>query len=179
MYNTVPHITEILRQVLNFRYRLAPTFYSLYVVDYHRRGWPLLKVCCVLRGVSEHLLTPCRFQPLLWFHSDDPVTLHLDEEFIFGSHVLVAPVIEKGSRRRLVYLPGSVNGGDMQVQWCELDTGKWHVGEGNFVELGACHLLVIINFPDIGRLLLRRAVGAHSYACPSWSDSSLGWSMLS
>lgn len=44
MYDDVPGISDILRDVLAFRYRLAPTFYSLYVTDYHRRGWPILKV---------------------------------------------------------------------------------------------------------------------------------------
>jgi alpha-glucosidase len=44
MYNDVPGVSEILRDVLSFRYRLAPTFYSLFVTHYQRRGWPLLKV---------------------------------------------------------------------------------------------------------------------------------------
>lgn len=44
MYNDVPGISDILRDVLGFRYRLAPMFYSLYLTHYHRHGWPLLKV---------------------------------------------------------------------------------------------------------------------------------------
>ncbi|TDL29099.1 hypothetical protein BD410DRAFT_3704 [Rickenella mellea] len=118
MYNDVPGITDILRKVLAFRYRLVPTFYSLYVMEYHRRGWPLLK-------------------PILWHHSCDPVTLHLDEEFIFGSHVLVACATEKGVTNRPVYLPSSSNNGEDGLHWCELDTGKWHAGEGKFVVLDA------------------------------------------
>lgn len=39
-----PEVTQILRDVLDLRYRLAPTFYSLYVAEYQRKGWPLLKV---------------------------------------------------------------------------------------------------------------------------------------
>ncbi|KAJ6625766.1 glycosyl hydrolases family 31-domain-containing protein [Mycena sp. CBHHK59/15] len=118
MYDDVPGISEILRQVLAFRYRLAPTFYSLYVTDYQRHGWPLLK-------------------PLLWHHSIDPVTLQLDEEFLFGSHVLVAPVTTKGATTRRVYLPAQANYGESALQWCELDTGVWHAGKGDFVELDA------------------------------------------
>lgn len=47
MYDDVPGVSEILRNVLNFRYLLAPTFYSLYVTDYQRNGWPLLKVSSI------------------------------------------------------------------------------------------------------------------------------------
>ncbi|KAL8286348.1 hypothetical protein RQP46_004365 [Phenoliferia psychrophenolica] len=111
MYNDVPGISQILRDVLAWRYRLAPTFYSLYVTHYHQKGWPLLK-------------------PLLWHHSDDPRTLKLDEEFIFGTHALVAPVTVKGAITRDLYLPAIANDGERGLQWCELDTGKWHQGEG-------------------------------------------------
>lgn len=33
-----------IRKAVRMRYRLAPTFYSLYVTHYHRCGWPVLKV---------------------------------------------------------------------------------------------------------------------------------------
>ncbi|KAI5476387.1 hypothetical protein MNV49_007765, partial [Pseudohyphozyma bogoriensis] len=111
MYNDTPEITKILQDVLALRYRLAPTFYSFYVSHYHRRAWPLHK-------------------PLLWYHSDDINTLKLDEEFIFGDKVLVAPVTEKGATTRVVYLPAIANDGEEGLEWCELDTGKWHKGEG-------------------------------------------------
>jgi alpha-glucosidase len=75
-------------------------------------------------------------QPLLWHHSVDQVTLQLDEEFLFGSHVLVAPVTIKGATKRRVYLPAQANNGETALQWCELDTGVWHTGKGEFVELG-------------------------------------------
>lgn len=119
MYRDQPQVAEILRDVLQLRYRLAPTFYSLYVTDYQRRGWPLLK-------------------PLLWHHSIDPRTLKIDEDFLFGSHVLVASVVVKGARKRQVYLPGRTNAGETGLQWCQLDTGIWHdAGEkGRSVELG-------------------------------------------
>ncbi|KAJ7121284.1 glycosyl hydrolases family 31-domain-containing protein [Mycena crocata] len=118
MYDDMPGISDIIRATLAFRYRLAPTFYSLYVTHYQRHGWPLLK-------------------PLLWHHSIDPVTLHMDEEFLFGSHVLVAPVTTKGATTRRVYLPAQSNDGEEALQWCELDTGVWHAGEGAFIELDA------------------------------------------
>ena len=63
---------------------------------------------------------------MMWYHSDDPVTLALDEQFIFGSHVLVAPVVKKLSRNRQVYLPSVMNGDASQLWWCEYETGIWH-----------------------------------------------------
>jgi len=38
-------VTQVLKEVLGWRYRLAPSLYSLYVAGYHRKGWPVLKVC--------------------------------------------------------------------------------------------------------------------------------------
>lgn len=149
MYNDVPGIPDILRNVLAFRYRLAPTFYSLYVHDYHRRGWPLLKVgsspdllpdpgspSAVFRFRAE--LTPPSQQPLLWHHSDDPTTLKMDEAFLFGSHFLVACVVEKGATNRSVYLPGIANDGERDLWWAELDTGVWHSARaGRWIEMDA------------------------------------------
>ncbi|KAK4049956.1 hypothetical protein OIV83_003780 [Microbotryomycetes sp. JL201] len=111
-------VTEILRKTLDLRYRLAPTFYSLYLTHYYRRGWPVLK-------------------PLLWHHSTDPFTLKMDEEFIFGSHVLVAPVTERGATSRRVYLPETATDGERSLLWCDFATGEWYAGrEGQFHELG-------------------------------------------
>ncbi|SGY50174.1 BQ5605_C001g00861 [Microbotryum silenes-dioicae] len=104
-----PGVTEILRDVLAWRYRLTPTMYSLYVTHYHRRGWPVVK-------------------PLLWYHSCDPLTLFESQAYLFGSHVLVASVVEFGARAKRVYLPSSTVGEERQVEWCELDTGVWHTG---------------------------------------------------
>ena len=49
----------------------------------------------------------------------------MDEEFLFGSHVLVAPVTTKGATTRRVYLPMETNDGETALQWCELDTRVW------------------------------------------------------
>lgn len=62
----------------------------------------------------------------------------MDEDFLFGSHVLVASVTNKGDTSKMVYLPAKANDGEMDLGWCELDTGIWHLtnGSGRFVELG-------------------------------------------
>ncbi|KAM0786221.1 hypothetical protein ACM66B_007024 [Microbotryomycetes sp. NB124-2] len=119
MWMYTDDVTAILRKTLDLRYRLAPTFYSLYVTHYHRRGWPVLK-------------------PLLWFHSNDPLTLKMDEEFIFGTHLLVAPVTERGATTRRVYLPATALDGEKDLIWCDWSTGQWHAGkEGQFHDIDA------------------------------------------
>ena len=74
---------------------------------------------------------------MLWYHSDDPNTLKMDEDFIFGSHLLVASVVEKGARNRFVYLPG-IAIGERDLPWVEIDTGVWHdAGPGKRIEMEA------------------------------------------
>ncbi|CEL62592.1 alpha-glucosidase [Rhizoctonia solani AG-1 IB] len=113
-------ITNVLRDVLAFRYQIIPTMYSLYVNEYWKQGWPVLR-------------------PMFWYHSADPKTLALDEQFLFGSHVLVAPVLSFEHRAKRVYLPSVVNGIDEAPEWCELDTGIWHTSpsDGGFISMTA------------------------------------------
>ncbi|CUA68775.1 hypothetical protein RSOLAG22IIIB_03635 [Rhizoctonia solani] len=113
-------ITSILRDVVGFRYQLIPSMYSLYVNEYWKQGWPVLR-------------------PMFWYHSADPKTLALDEQFLFGSHVLVAPVLSFEHRTKRVYLPSAVDGTDETPEWCELDTGAWHTSpsEGGFINMDA------------------------------------------
>ncbi|KAG8732857.1 hypothetical protein FRC11_010456 [Ceratobasidium sp. 423] len=113
-------ITSILRDVVGFRYQLIPTMYSLYVNEYWKKGWPVL-------------------WPMFWYHSTDPKTLALDEQFLFGSHILVAPVLSFKHRTKRVYLPSVVNGTNETPEWCELDTGAWHTSpsDGGFINMDA------------------------------------------
>ncbi|KAG9127037.1 hypothetical protein FRC07_000922 [Ceratobasidium sp. 392] len=112
--------TNVLRDIVAFRYQLIPTMYSLYVNEYWKKGWPVLR-------------------PMFWYHSSDPKMLALDEQFLFGSHVLVAPVLSFGDRTKRVQLPSSVVGSNELPEWCEFDTGGWHtsIPEGHFIEIDA------------------------------------------
>ncbi|CAE6415464.1 unnamed protein product [Rhizoctonia solani] len=113
-------ITSLLRDIVGFRYQIIPTMYSLYVDEYWKQGWPVLR-------------------PMFWYHSADPKTLALDEQFLFGSHALVAPVLSFGHRTKRVYLPSAVDGTNEVPEWCELDTGTWHTSpsDGGFVDIDA------------------------------------------
>ncbi|KAK1161615.1 SITS-binding protein-like isoform X2 [Acipenser oxyrinchus oxyrinchus] len=58
------------------------------------------------------------FRPVWWISPDDPVTYTIDDEFLIGDEVLVAPVTERGEVQRDIYLPGS------EYQWMDTNNGK-------------------------------------------------------
>ncbi|XP_029698069.1 SITS-binding protein isoform X1 [Takifugu rubripes] len=45
------------------------------------------------------------YRPMWWLSPSDPVTFTIDDQFLIGDEVLVAPVVEKGAVRRDIYLP--------------------------------------------------------------------------
>jgi len=59
-------------------------------------------------------------RPLL-FDFDDEVLITIDDEYMFGPDLLVAPVTEINSRSRKVYLPGTCT-------WKDAWTGQTHLG---------------------------------------------------
>lgn len=77
--------TEIIRKFVNLRYQLLPYLYTMfwkYITD----GEPLLK-------------------PLVFFDQEDPQTHNRNDEFIFGSQILVCPILEPNSIGRRMYIP--------------------------------------------------------------------------
>jgi sulfoquinovosidase len=58
----------------------------------------------------------------LFFHYDEEAAYSRDYEYLYGSDLLVAPVLEKGAEKRTLYLPDD--------KWIHLWTGKeYHGGE--------------------------------------------------
>jgi len=76
---------DIIRKYLKLRYQLLPFLYTT-LAEAHETGVPL-------------------FRPLLLNYQDDPNTYNLDDEFMIGTDLLVAPVTRPDVTRRLVYLP--------------------------------------------------------------------------
>lgn len=76
---------RIIREVLFLRERLRP-----YLTEQ-------------MRAAHERGLPPMR--PLFVDFPEDPATWQVEDEFLLGPDVLVAPVLEHGARRRDVYLP--------------------------------------------------------------------------
>jgi alpha-glucosidase len=76
---------DIIRKYLKLRYQLLPFLYTT-LEEAHRTGVPL-------------------FRPLVLNYQDDPNTYNLDDEFMIGDALLVAPIVKPDVTRRLVYLP--------------------------------------------------------------------------
>ncbi|HKQ52321.1 MAG TPA: TIM-barrel domain-containing protein [Pyrinomonadaceae bacterium] len=92
---------DIIRKYLKLRYRLLPFLYTR-LEEAHRTGLPL-------------------FRPLVLNYQTDSNTLNLDDQFIVGDDLLVAPVLEHNQTSRMVYLPEGV--------WYDYWTGKRYAGE--------------------------------------------------
>ena len=95
---------NMVRAALELRYRLLPFLYTT-LEEAHRTGLPVLR-------------------PLLLEFQNDPTALNLDDQFMVGSALLVAPVVRAGERARDVYLPAgrwydywsgaALDGGDLR-----------------------------------------------------------------
>jgi alpha-glucosidase len=79
-----PH-TSRLRDLVKWRYRLLPYIYTLFE-EAHRTARPVL-------------------MPTFFFHEEDPLTYNQDTEYLFGPHLLVAPVFTENTTNRTLYLP--------------------------------------------------------------------------
>jgi len=96
-----PDIVPLVRETIKFRYQLIPYLYALFVA-YMQAGAPIIR-------------------PMVYEFQADANTHQNSFDFLLGSHLLVASVIEAGVRTRELYLPEGTN-------WCDFHTGTWHKG---------------------------------------------------
>jgi alpha-D-xyloside xylohydrolase len=68
-------------------------------------------------------------RPLFFDFPDDPGAAVVDDQFLFGPDLLVAPVLFRGARKRNVYLPAGAN-------WTDAWTGRQLKG-GQTIEAAA------------------------------------------
>ena len=73
-----------------------------------------------MKAASEKGLPPMR--PVFFDFEDDPKTATLEDEFLFGPDLLIAPIMRYGARSRKVYLPTG-------AEWTDAWTGE-RVGSG-------------------------------------------------
>jgi alpha-glucosidase len=99
---------DIIRKYLKLRYRLLPFLYSS-LEEGSRTGVPL-------------------FRPLLLNYQQDPNTVNLDDQFMVGSDLLVAPLVRRDLTSRMVYLP--------QGSWIDYWTGRQMPG-GSMIRVDA------------------------------------------
>ncbi|MDH7473608.1 MAG: glycoside hydrolase family 31 protein [Anaerolineae bacterium] len=93
--------TSINRRFVELRYQLLPYVYTAFW-QCAQSGLPILR-------------------PLMLHWQDDPRTHALDDEFMFGDALLVAPVYEPGATSRPVYLPAGT--------WYDFWSDKVYAGE--------------------------------------------------
>ena len=78
------------------------------------RYWLLPHVYNEMRQASETGIPALR--PLLLEYPEDPDVADLDQQFLFGRDLLVAPVLEEGAAERWLYLPAG--------EWYDFETGE-------------------------------------------------------
>src|SRR5690606_36013275 len=104
-----PDVLPIVRDLVHFRYRLSPYLYNL-MVEAYQTGNPIIR-------------------PLVYHFPDDSRCRTESFDFLLGSHLLVASVLEANATTRRVYLP-------MGTWWCDFHTFRWYEG-GQEIEVEA------------------------------------------
>lgn len=92
---------SIYRKYLKLRYHFIPYLYDLYHQE-TKDGLPIMR-------------------PLVLNYQDDPKVRNLNDEFMVGEKLLVAPVVQQGETSRQVYLP--------EGQWLDFWTGVEYSGK--------------------------------------------------
>ncbi|MDE6998068.1 MAG: glycoside hydrolase family 31 protein [Oscillospiraceae bacterium] len=80
-----PETLDIYRRYVKLRYEWLPYFYDLFWEE-QRTGAPILR-------------------PLAFHYPEEEAARTCNDEFLVGDRVLVAPVVQQGARRRMVWLP--------------------------------------------------------------------------
>ena len=78
-------VRDLVRAAVELRYRLLPYVYAAFL-EASETGMPVQR-------------------PLVLEHQDDPLAREIDDQYLFGPDLLVAPVVEAGTTARQVYLP--------------------------------------------------------------------------
>lgn len=87
---------EIYRKYVKLRYKLIPYFYDLFYEE-ERTGMPIMR-------------------PLVLHYEKDTTARTCNDEFMVGDKILVAPVVQQGMTKRMVYLP--------EGEWYDYWTGE-------------------------------------------------------
>jgi len=102
-------VEDICRRYISLRYQLLPYLYNLFR-EAAQDGTPIMR-------------------PLFWEFPDDPYGYAVDNEFLLGPSLLVAPVIKPGALQRAVYLPAG-------NEWYDYWRKERH-GGGQYVTVAA------------------------------------------
>jgi alpha-glucosidase (family GH31 glycosyl hydrolase) len=119
-------VEKICRKYLNLRYQLLPYLYSA-VAEAHATGLPLMRA--------------------FWLaYPDDPKAVAVEDAYLWGNNILVAPVLESGAAHRILYLPGGlwwdywsstrIEGRQQVTREVDLETLPLYVKAGTILPIG-------------------------------------------
>ncbi len=129
------------RDALNMRYQLMPYIYTQ-AKDSSENGWPMMRALFVE-------------------YPDDPGAWTVDDQYLFGADMLVAPLFEEVTSRD-VYLPG-------KHKWIDYQTRKVYHPGWNHIKTGKIPVIILVrNGAVIPHMQL-----AQSTADMDWSDIEL------
>jgi alpha-glucosidase len=97
---------DICRKYIKLRYKLLPYFYDI-LKNTEETGLPLMR-------------------PLFMHYQNDEKVYEINDEFLVGENILVAPVIEQGKTARIVYLPEGI--------WIDYWTGEVYEGKNYIIK---------------------------------------------
>jgi alpha-D-xyloside xylohydrolase len=93
-------LNEDFQRALGLRYSLMPYIYAQ-AKDSSARGFPMVR-------------------PLFFEYPNDPGSWSIDDEYMFGSDLLVAPMFASGEKRKVYLPPGN---------WIDYQSGRVYEGE--------------------------------------------------
>ena len=109
-------LTEDFRKALGLRYSLMPYIYAQ-AKDSSARGFPMTR-------------------PLFFEYPNDPGSWNVEDEYMFGSDLLVAPMFAPGDRRKVYVPPGS---------WIDYQSGRVYEGAGwHEIPLGQIPVVLLV-----------------------------------
>ena len=108
--------TDYFRRCAELKYKLMPYVYAQ-SKECTENGWPMLRA-------------------LLLEYPDDPGAWLVEDEYMFGSNLLVAPMLEEGNGRD-VYLPG-------RQKWIDYQNGKVYAPGWNHIECGVLPIVILV-----------------------------------
>lgn len=104
------------RECDELKYKLMPYVYTQ-AKECVENGWPMQRA-------------------LLLEYPDDPGAWQIDDEYMFGSQMLVAPMLEQGTERN-VYIPG-------KDKWIDYQTGKVYNPGWNTIGCGKLPIIILV-----------------------------------
>jgi len=104
------------RRIDELKYQLMPYVYAQ-AKDCSERGLPMMRALFVE-------------------YPDDPGSWLVDDEYLFGSSILVAPLMEENSKARSVYLPPGT--------WIDYQTGRPYTGGWQRIEAGGIPVVMLV-----------------------------------